>query len=71
MSSLTTWFAGQLIRSPAEAAAQSGPEPAPILVPVEEQVLATKIVTRGTGRYGTPRHLVYRQVELEVYGQTL
>lgn len=58
VSSLTTWFAGQLIRSPAEAAAQSGPpEPAPILVPVEEQVLATKIVTRGTGRYGSPRHL--------------
>lgn len=58
VSSLTTWFANELIRSPAEAAAQSGPPaPAPILVPVEEQVLATKIVTRGTGRYGSPRQL--------------
>jgi hypothetical protein len=58
VSSLATWFANQLIRSPAEAAAQSGPpEPAPILVPVVEQELATKIVTRGTGRYGAPRQL--------------
>jgi peptidoglycan hydrolase-like protein with peptidoglycan-binding domain len=58
VSSLTTWVANELIRSPAEAAAQSGPpEPAPILVPVEEQVLSTKIVTRGTGRYGSPRQL--------------
>lgn len=58
VSSSVTWFANELIRSPAEAAAQSGPPaPAPILVPVEEQVLATKVVTRGTGRYGSPRQL--------------
>lgn len=58
VSSITTWIAKGWIRSPAEIAAQSAPPaPAPILVPVVEQVLATKIVTRGTGRYGSPHEL--------------
>jgi peptidoglycan hydrolase-like protein with peptidoglycan-binding domain len=58
VSSLITWIANQQIRSPAEAAAQSAPPaPAPILVPVEKQVLAAKVVTRGTAHYGSPRKL--------------
>ena len=58
VSSITTWIAKEWIRSPAEIAAQTAPPaPAPILVPVVEQVLATKVVTRGTGRYGSPREV--------------
>jgi peptidoglycan hydrolase-like protein with peptidoglycan-binding domain len=57
-SSLITWLASAQIRSPAEVAAQTaGPDPSPILVPVEERVLATKIVTRGTGHYGSPQEV--------------
>ena len=58
VSSVTTWIAKEWIRSPAEIAAQTAPPAAaPILVPVVEQVLATKVVTRGTGRYGSPREV--------------
>jgi peptidoglycan hydrolase-like protein with peptidoglycan-binding domain len=58
VSSLITWIASEQIRSPAEAAARSAPPvPAPILVPVEKQVLATEVVTRGTAHYGSPRSL--------------
>src|SRR3990172_5137696 len=58
VSSVTTWIAKEWIRSPAEIAAQTAPPAAaPILVPVVEQVLATKVVTRGTGRYGSPREI--------------
>jgi len=58
VSSITTWIAKEWIRSPAEIAAQTAPPAAaPILVPVVEQVLATKVVTRGTGRYGSPREI--------------
>ena len=57
-SSIITWVANEWIRSPAEIAAQTAPpDAAPILVPVVEQVLATKVVTRGTGRYGSPREV--------------
>lgn len=52
------WTAGSRIQSPAEIAAQTAPpDPSPILVPVESRVLATTIVTRGTGRYGNAREL--------------
>lgn len=52
------WVLGQRITSPAEIAARTAaPEPSPILVPVETRVLSTNVVTRGTGRYGTPRDL--------------
>jgi peptidoglycan hydrolase-like protein with peptidoglycan-binding domain len=55
VTSLVTWMANQRIRSPAEAAAQTAaPDPTPILVPVEEKVLVTKIVTRGTANYRSP-----------------
>lgn len=56
LSSLVTWFASSKIRSPADIAAQAAPPAAsPILAPVEERVLATKIVSRGTGHYGSAR----------------
>jgi hypothetical protein len=58
VSSLVTWFASSTIRSPAEIAAQAAPPaPAPILAPVEQRVLATKIVSRGTGHYGSTRQI--------------
>lgn len=58
VSSVATLIANQAIRSPAEVAARTAPPaPAPILVPVVEQVLATKVVTRGTGRFDAPRKL--------------
>jgi peptidoglycan hydrolase-like protein with peptidoglycan-binding domain len=58
VSSLATWVASAQIRSPAEAAARTAPpRPSPILVRVEQRVLATKVVTRGTGHYGSPREL--------------
>src|SRR4029453_16530590 len=58
LSSLITWFASSKIRSPAEHAAQAAPPvPAPILAPVEQRVLATKIISRGTGHYGSVRQI--------------
>ena len=58
VSSLVTWVANDRIRSPAEAAAQTAPpDPTPILVPVEEKVLVTKVVTRGTAHYRSPMTL--------------
>jgi hypothetical protein len=58
VSSVTTWVAAEQIRSPAEAAARTAPPPAsPILVPVVEQRLSTRVVTRGTAHYGSPRPL--------------
>jgi peptidoglycan hydrolase-like protein with peptidoglycan-binding domain len=56
VSSLVTWIANEAIRSPGEVAARTAqPSPAPILVPVVEQTLSTKVVTRGTGRYADPQ----------------
>lgn len=50
------WVAGSRIESPAEAAARTAPPtPSPILVPVEERVLSSNVVTRGTARYGSPQ----------------
>ncbi len=50
-----SWIAGSSIQSPAEAAARTAPPaPAPILVPVEERVLSSDVVTRGTARFGLP-----------------
>jgi hypothetical protein len=49
---------GSRITSPAEVALRTAsPEPSPILVPVEERVLSTEVVTRGTGRFGSPQKL--------------
>lgn len=53
-----TWVASGQIRSPAEVAARTvAPEPSPILVPVETRVVSSDIVTRGTGRFGSPQTL--------------
>ena len=52
------WIAGTQISSPAEVASRTKPpEAAAILVPAEERVLSTDIVTRGTARFGAPQQL--------------
>lgn len=59
VSSLATWVAAAQIRSPAEVAARTAqPKPSLILVPVEEEVLSTKVVTRGTAHFGSPQKVV-------------
>lgn len=66
VSSVVTWFASVQILSPAEVAARAAPpEPSPILVPVEKRRLATKIVSRGTGHYGSPRELLMARSRLK------
>lgn len=56
VSAVGSWYLGSQIQSPAEAAARTAPpQPSPILVPVEERVLTSEIVTRGTARYGLPQ----------------
>jgi len=53
---VVSWVAGSKIQSPAEAAARTAPPtPSPILVPVEERILTSDVVTRGTARYGLPQ----------------
>jgi len=50
------WVAASRIESPADAAARTAPPtPSPILVPVEERVLSSNVVTRGTARFGLPQ----------------
>jgi peptidoglycan hydrolase-like protein with peptidoglycan-binding domain len=50
------WLAGSRIESPADAAARTAPPaPSPILVPVEQRVLSSSIVTRGKARFGLPQ----------------
>jgi hypothetical protein len=50
------WAAGSRIESPADAAARTAPPtPSAILVPVEERVLSSTVVTRGTARFGLPK----------------
>lgn len=44
------------VQSPADIAARTAPpSPSPILVPVEERVLSSNVVARGTARYGMPQ----------------
>lgn len=58
LSAVIGWMAASRIITPAEAAARTAPPtPSPILVPVEERVLTSDIVTRGTGRYGLPQSI--------------
>lgn len=50
------WVAGSRIEAPAEVAARTAaPTPSPILVPLEQRVLGTDVVTRGTVRFGLPQ----------------
>jgi hypothetical protein len=59
VSVVATVLASLLIRSPAEVAARAGaPDPTPILVPAEMRKIETKVVTRATGKYGSPRDVV-------------
>lgn len=52
------WVGGSLISSPAEVASRTAPPvAAPILVPAEQRVLSTDIITRGTARFGAPQQL--------------
>ena len=57
-ASVAGFAAGSRITSPAEIASRTAaPHPSPILAPVEERVLSTEVVTRGTGRFGSPQKL--------------
>lgn len=50
------FLAASRIKSPADVAARTAPPtPSPILVPIEERVLSSDIVTRGTARFGLPQ----------------
>jgi hypothetical protein len=53
---ISAWLASLKIESPADAAARAAPPtPSPILVPVENRILSSNIVTRGTTRFGLPQ----------------
>jgi peptidoglycan hydrolase-like protein with peptidoglycan-binding domain len=55
VSVLATWIASARVRSPAEIAARTAPpQPSAILASVQTRELASKVVSRGTGRYGSP-----------------
>ena len=55
-TAIGAWVAGSRIESPAEVAARTAPPaPSPILVPVEQRVLSSDLVTRGTVRFGLPQ----------------
>ena len=50
------WVASSRIESPADLAARTAPPiPSPIFVPVEERVLSSNVITRGTARFGLPQ----------------
>jgi hypothetical protein len=56
---VVAWVVGARIRSPAQIAAETAaPEASLITVPVEEVVLSTEVVVRGTVRYGAPQAVV-------------
>ena len=55
IATVVSWIAASSIKSPAEVAARTAPPtPSPILVPVEQRVLSSRVVTRGTARFGLP-----------------
>lgn len=58
VSSVTTLIASSQIRSPADVAASTAPPaPSPILAPVKDRVLVSRVVTRGTGHHRSPQQL--------------
>ena len=58
VASVGGFVAGSRIKSPAVLAARTAPPtPSLILVPVEKRVLSTSVVSRGTGRFGSPQKL--------------
>ena len=59
MLALAAWIIGGQIRSPAQIAAEtSAPDPSAITVPVEQRVLSSDVIVRGTVRYGSPQPVV-------------
>lgn len=69
LSSVAGWAARSQIRSPAEIAARTAaPAPSPILVPAEQRVLSTNILTRGTARFGSPQQLMLAPSALKSEG---
>jgi hypothetical protein len=55
---MSGFLAASFVQSPADVAARTAaPTPSAILVPVEERVLSSTIVTRGTARFGLPKIL--------------
>ena len=63
------WLASSTIHSPAELAARtSPPDASAILVPAEERVLSSDIVTRGTARFGSPQQLFLAPSALKTDG---
>lgn len=56
MAAAGGWYAATFVQSPADVAARTAaPAPSPILVPVDERVLSSSIVIRGTARFGRPQ----------------
>lgn len=50
------WIVSRQVVSPSDAAARAAPpQPSPVLVPVEQRVLSSIVVTRGTARFGLPQ----------------
>jgi peptidoglycan hydrolase-like protein with peptidoglycan-binding domain len=72
VSSVATAVASALIRSPAEVAARTAPpEPTPILVAADERVISVKVVSRGTGRFGSPEEITLTRSALKTGPQVV
>lgn len=72
VSALATALASALIRSPSEDAARTAPPPpTQILVQVEERQISTSVVTRGTGRFGSPQELTVTRSALKTGPQVI
>ena len=66
IAAVAGWLAGRLIESPAEVAAKrTAPKASPILVPAEQRLLSTDVVTRGIARFGSPQRLSLTPTELK------
>src|SRR4051812_22027367 len=60
------WAAARQIRSPAQIAADAGaPSASKITVPVERRTLSTKVIVRGTVRFGGRRNVELATSSLE------
>ena len=56
---VVAWLVGGRIRSPAQIAAETAaPDASLITVPVEQRILSTEVIVRGTVRYGAPQAVV-------------
>ncbi|MCZ7533049.1 MAG: peptidoglycan-binding protein [Acidimicrobiia bacterium] len=67
VASIGGYLVGSHIQSPAEVAARTAPpEASPILVPAEQRLLQTDIVTRGTARFVAPETVSVATSSLKV-----